>query len=83
MQNKKIIFGQNPPSEKDWDPNASEKMYNDYIMGYMNLSKQDKAIERLSDGILYQRYKLAEKYGKHLYNYITNGGRYQPYESGS
>jgi len=83
MKSKKIIFGQNPPSTKEWDEARAETMYNDFMRGYLELSKEEKAIERLSDGILYQRYCKAQKYGMHLYNHMTNGGRYQPNESGA
>lgn len=65
------------------DPNHAEQTYNEYIMGYTKLTREDKAVERLANGILYQKYQLAQKYGIQLYNYLENGGRYQPYESGS
>lgn len=51
---------------KDGKPH--EDMYNEWFYGYFNLSKEQKAQERLADSKIYQRYVLAKKYGMQLYN---------------
>tara|TARA_R110001606_G_scaffold320580_1_gene467485 strand:+ start:134 stop:403 length:270 start_codon:yes stop_codon:yes gene_type:complete len=38
----------------------------------LNEYQQQLAIE--NDSIIYKRYRLSQKYGKHVYNYLTNGG---------
>ena len=45
-----------------------EDMYNEWFYGYFNLSKEQKAEERLADSEIYIRYLLAKKYGMQLYN---------------
>lgn len=50
------------------DNRPHEDMYNEWFYGYFNLSKEQKAQERLADSKIYQRYVLAKKYGIQLYN---------------
>lgn len=45
-----------------------EDMYNEWFYGYFNLSKEQKAQEKLADSEIYQRHCLAKKYGIQIYN---------------
>ena len=59
--NWEAIFGKKEKAKKkplDWH------LLNEY--------QQQLAIE--NDSIIYKRYRLSQKYGKHVYNYLTNGG---------
>ena len=45
-----------------------EDMYNEWFYGYFNLSKEQKAQEKLADSEIYQKHCLAKKYGIQIYN---------------
>jgi len=52
----------------DFEARPHEDMYNEWFYGYFNLSKDQKAQERLADSEIYQKHVMAKKYGIQIYN---------------
>ena len=52
-----------------------EVLFKQYISAYKDLSDVDKAQHKLANSIVYTNYLDAQKYGIHIYNQRTNGGR--------
>jgi len=50
------------------------ELFMKYQTDWLTLSKHQKEIAKAGNTMVYIRYMLSNKYGKHLYNYLTNGG---------
>lgn len=64
------------PTAPDFDlgVHPGKAMWDEYTQPWLALDDDDRAIAILSNSEVYTRYKLAQKYGPQLYNYVTNGG---------
>ena len=51
-------------------PHPSEQLWHEYREPYLALSQEEQALARIGNWEIYQRYKLAETYGKQLYNIV-------------
>ena len=50
--------------------NPAQLVYDKYTEPYEALSKEDQFLEQLKNSEIYENWRLAQKYGPHLYNYL-------------
>jgi hypothetical protein len=49
-------------------------MFMKFQSDWHTLSEYQQQLATENNSIIYKRYRLSQKYGKHVYNYLTNGG---------
>ena len=50
------------------------EMFMKYQTDWLLLSKYQQQLAKQNNSIVYRRYMLSQKYGKQIYNYLSNGG---------
>ena len=49
-------------------------MFMKFQTDWLTLSRHQQQLAKQNNSIVYKRYCLCQKYGKHVYNILTNGG---------
>lgn len=49
-------------------------MFMKFQSDWHTLSSYQQHLAKQNNSIVYKRYRLSQKYGKQIYNYLTNGG---------
>ena len=60
---------------EEFAPHKGVEMFELFINAYKQLDDVDKAQHKLANSQTYIDYCDAQRYGKHIYNVRTNGGR--------
>jgi len=55
-------------------PHKGVAMFMKFQTDWHTLSEYQQHLAKQNNSIVYRRYMLSQKYGKQVYNYLTNGG---------